>query len=113
MGLKRFLRFLNSEGGQLPASEAARFDRAEESFTQAPLPADGGQLFRVLNPDLSITETATPSVGDVLIDPFGQPFGRFNSFFAGDAIGDIQAALGVPVTEDDLNYFYLETGISF
>ena len=88
MGLRRFLRFLNSERGQLPTSEAARFDRAEESFTQAPQPADGGQLFRVLNPDLSITETATPSVGDVLIDPFGQAFGRFNGFFAGEAIID-------------------------
>ena len=87
MGLKRFLRFLNSERGQLPASEAARFGRAEESFVQAPGGGGGGgQLFRVLNPALSITETATPSVGAILIDDFGLPFARFKGFFGGEPI---------------------------
>ncbi len=63
MGLKRFLRFLNSERGQLPASEAARFKRAEESFTQTELPP--GQNYTVFREGQGVIQTTSPQAGDI------------------------------------------------
>ena len=63
MGLKRFLRFLNSEGGQLPASEAARFDRAEESFTRTEAPP--GQNYTIFREGQGVIQTTSPQAGDI------------------------------------------------
>lgn len=76
MGLRRFLRFLNSERGQLPASEAARFKRAEESFVQAPQPGGQGQTLRVYREGQVVVVT-DPQVGEMVIDDAGFPIGRY------------------------------------